>query len=186
MAVEFYVEQADRSPLSALANEDVYAGELLFDDSADGADVLTFANAVNAAHIGLARYDAEAMAAETEEDVVEEKYVAGERIQYQPTEEDAARVRIRTPENNGTDPAPTIGHQDIVGVVDASALQGTAAEFQGRIVPEGYSDGTTTFDRGSGNFKAIGVAYRPGIQTGDNVNQYDYPVRVRLFGEVEA
>ena len=182
MALEFYVEQADRSPLSAVANESIYAGELLHDDG-DGADVATFADVDGDGHIGLARFDGEKMAAETEEDVVEEVYDSGQRTQYQPLEEDGARVRIRTPEDNSTDPAPSVGHQDVVGVVDASALQGSAGEFQGRVVEEGYDDGTTTFNRSNGNFKALGVAYRPGLRANDSVTAFDYPVRVRVFGE---
>lgn len=185
MALEFYVEEADRGPRSAVANESVYAGELVHDDG-DGADVLTYADtdADAGAHVGLARYDAQAMAAETMEDVVEEVYDAGQRVQYQEVE-DSARVRIRTPEDNSTDPEPTIGHQDVVGVVDASAVQGSAAEFQGRVVQEGYDDGTTTFNRANNNFQAIGVAYRPdkmhASRAGDQSDTFDYPVRVVLF-----
>ena len=181
MALEFYVEQADRSPQSGVANEDVYAGELVHDDG-DGVDAYVFADGLE--NVGLARYDAEAMAAEWEEDIVEEKYESGERVQYQPLE-DSAILRVRTPEDNGTDPAVSIGHRDVVGVVDASAVQGTAAEFQSRIVEEGYSDGTTTFDRASGNFKALGVAYRPAQRAGEAEDRYDHPVRVITFSELK-
>jgi len=185
MALEFYVEQADRSPLSGVANEAVYAGELVHDDGA-GVDVLTFAATdEDDGHVGLARFDAEKMAAETEEDVVEEVYDSGQRVQYQPTAEGEARVRVRTPEDNGTDPEPAVGHQTVVGVADATALQGSAGEFQGRVVEEGYNDGTTTFNRANNNFKALGVAYRPGLRANEDVTDFDHPVRVRLFGELE-
>jgi len=72
-----------------------------------------------------------------------------------------------------------------VGVADETAVQGTADEFEGRIVEEGYDDGTTTFNRGNTNFLAVGRAYRPGKQNGDAVNAYDEPVRIVVFGEVK-
>jgi hypothetical protein len=184
MALEFYVEQADRSPLSGVANEAIYAGELVHDDG-DGVNVLTYSATDEdvSGHVGLARYDAEAMAAEWEEDIVEEKYASDERVQYQEFESDA-RVRIRTPEDNTTDPAPSIDHGTVVGVVDETALAGSGGEYAGRVVEEGYADSTpTTFDRASGNFKAVGVAYRPGQRANDTVTSYDEPVRVRLFGD---
>lgn len=184
MALEFYVEQADRSPQSGLANEIIEPGELVHDDGT-GVNVLTFADSI--ANVGLARYDAQAFAREYDDQVVEDQYESGQRVQYQPFE-DSAVVKVRTPKDNGTDPAPTISHRTVVGYVDASALQGTAGEFQGRIVEEGYSDGTTTFDRTSGNFKAVGVAYRPAgpLNKGGAVSEFDDPTRVVLFSEPQA
>jgi hypothetical protein len=189
MAMEFYVEQADRSPQSGVANEEVAAGELVHDDG-DGVNVLTYAATDEDAggHLGLARYDGEAMAAEHEDEIVQPVYDTGQRVQYQP-QEDSAVVRIRTPEDNSTDPAPAIDHKTVVGILDASALQGTAAEFQGRVVEEGYTDGTTTYDRASGNFKAVGVALRPEKMhapvAGSQADSFDYPVRVALYGDLK-
>lgn len=189
MAMEFYVEQADRPPQSAVANESIYAGELLHNDG-DGADVLTYAatDEDSTGHTGLARYDTEAMAAETEEDVVEEVYDTGQRIQYQEQEADS-RLRIRTPEDNGTDPAPSIDHQNVVGIVDAAGdTIASAGEFQGRIVQEGYTDnaGTpTTYSRANSNFKAVGVAYRPGQRAGQAEDRFDHPVRVVMYGDLK-
>jgi hypothetical protein len=184
MALEFYVEQADRSPQSGLANEVIEPGELVHDAGA-GVDVLTFSDGVE--NVGLARYDAQAFAREYDDQVVEDQYEVDQRVQYQPFE-DSAVVKVRTPKDNGTDPAPTIAHRSVVGYVDASAVQGSADEFQGRIVEEGYSDGTTTFDRASDNFKAVGVAYRPAgpLNKGGNVSEYDDPIRVVLFSEPQA
>lgn len=187
MALEFYVEQADRSPLSGVANESIYAGELVHDDG-DGVDVLTYAATdEDDGHLGLARFDGEKMAAETEEDVVEEVYDSGQRVQHQPVSEGDARVRVRTPENNGTDPAPAVGHQTVVGVIDAAGgTASSASEFQGRVVEEGYTDDSaTTYNRSSNNFKALGVAYRPGLRANEDVTSFDHPVRVRLFGDLE-
>jgi hypothetical protein len=192
MALEFYVEQADRSPQSGVANETIKAGELVHDDG-DGVNVLTYAATDEDAggHLGLARYDAEAMAPRTDEDVGDENYDSGQRVQYQP-QEDSAVVRVRTPEDNGTDPAAAIDHKTVVGVIDAAGgTVASAAEFQGRVVEEGYTDGAgtpTTYDRSSGNFKALGVAYRPDkmhAATGDSNNTFDYPVRVVLFGDLK-
>lgn len=190
MALEFYVEQADRSPHSGVANEDIYAGELVHDDGF-GVDVLTYATTDEDAggHIGLARYDAEAMAAETDEDVADELYNSGQRTQYQPFE-DSAVVRIRTPEDNGTDPAPDINHKDVVGVLDDGSTVSSASEFQGRVVQEGYTDdAATTYNRSSGNFKAVGVAYRPDQNpapvAGQQAESFDYPVRVVLFSDLK-
>lgn len=191
MALEFYVEQADRSPQSGIANEDIYAGELIHDDG-DGVDVLAFADSNE--NVGLARYDAQAMAAEWEEDIVEEKYVAAEdqrkRVQYQPME-DSAIVRIRTVNETsaGITAAPSISHRDVVGIVDEGDAD--APTSPGRIVEEGYVNDenddatTTTYNRANNNFKAVGVAYRPGQQAGQAETRYDHPVRVILFSELK-
>jgi len=185
MALEFYVEQADRSPLSGIVNEVITAGELI-SDTGSGVDKLTFADSGDGA--GLARYDATAFARDYDDDIRSPQYEPNdpqrERAQYQPLE-DSAIVKIRTPEDNGTDPAPAIGHKTTVGIVDASALQGSADEYQGRIVEEGYDDGTTTFNRSNNNFKAVGVAYRPAKQAADTVTDYDSPVRTILFSELK-
>jgi hypothetical protein len=190
MALEYFVEQADRSPRSGVANEPIYPGELI-NDAGTGVDVFTYADAVN--HCGLARYDAQAFAREWERDEdTERRYVPTatdderDRVQYQPFE-DAAVVNVLTPEDNGTDPAPTIGHRTVVGVVDADGgTVSSASKFQGRVVEEGYTDdAATTYDRASGNFKAVGVAYRPALQNGDDVTEFDVPVRVELLAEPE-
>lgn len=187
MALEFYVEQADRSPQSGLANEAIYAGELVNDDGA-GVNVLSFADTGDNA--GLARYDAEAMAAEWEEDVVEEVYDTDQRVQYQP-QEDSAIVRIRTVDETtaGVTAAPSISHRDVVGIVDESDADAPSAP--GRVVEEGYVNDenddatTTTFNRANGNFKAVGVAYRPGQRAGEAETRYDHPVRVIMFSELK-
>lgn len=186
MALEFYVEQADRSPQSGVANEEIYAGELVHDEGA-GVDLLTFADGPE--NVALARYDAEAMAAEWEEDIVEEKYDTGQRVQYQPQEDDSIQ-RIRTISDEAA-PAPAIGHRTVVGVVDETNTD-APANAEGRIVEEGYTtdlDGDTTdttFSRANDNFKAVGVAYRPAQEAGEVENRYDYPVRVIMFGGLEA
>jgi len=73
----------------------------------------------------------------------------------------------------------------LVGVVDDGSAD-APAEMVGRIVEEGYSNGSTTFDRDTGNFIAIGEAYRPGQQNGDSVTEFDTTVRVELYGSGEV
>lgn len=191
MALEFYVEQADRSPQSGLANEVIEPGELVHDDGA-GVDVLTFAD--DAANAALARYDAQAFAREHDDQIVPDEYDPAEemrnRVQYQPFE-DSAVVKVRTVENttDGVTTAPSIGHRDVVGYVDETDADAPASP--GRIVEEGYTNdenddaATTTFNRANGNFKAIGVAYRPAgpLNKGSNVSEFDDPTRVVLFSE---
>lgn len=180
MALEFYVEQADRSPRSGVANEEIYAGELVHDEGA-GVDLLVFADGPE--NVALARYDAEAMAAEWEEDIVEEKYDSGQRVQYQPQEDDSIQ-RVRTI-GDDTAAAPAIAHRDVVGIVDEGTADAPATP-EGRLVEEGYTNGTTTYNRANSNFKAVGVAYRPAQEAGQVMNEYDYPVRVIMFGGLEA
>lgn len=181
MAVQKYIDQSDRSQRSGVASEAVKAGELVFDDAGSVRRV-EFADGD---YDGLAVYDPEFMAAEDEDAIADESVEVGDLVRYAP-KESAARLLIRTPEDNGTDPAPSVGHEDVVGFVDASALQGSAGEYQGRIVEEGYDDGTTTFNRSNNNFIAIGEAYRPAKQSGESVTEYDTPLRVELYGSVEA
>lgn len=199
MALEFYVEQADRSPHSGVVNEDIYAGELVHDDG-DGVDVLTYAATDEDAggHIGLARYDGQAFARDHDDEVREDKYVAGdpqrERAQYQPFE-DSAVVRIRTinETTDGVTTAPDINHKDVVGVVDET--EANAPTSPGRVVQEGYSNNedddadSTTYNRSNNNFKAVGVAYRPDQNpapvAGQQAESFDYPVRVVLFSDLK-
>lgn len=188
MATQFYVEQADRGYLSAIANEAITAGTLVHDDGA-GLDQLLFADEDE--DFGLAVYDAETLAAEDHDintTVADFAYDTGDRAKYQPAEE-AAIVKIRTITDNADDPAPSIGHRDIVGIVDETdgTLESGAANYAGRIVEEGYTSNDTTpvtFNRTNNNFKAVGRAHRPAKQNGNTVTAYDEPVRVVLFGEL--
>jgi len=179
MAVQYYVEQSDRAYQSGVAAEKVYAGELVHDDAGS---ISAFAFA-DGDYSGLALYDPEFMAAEDEDAIADESVEAGDLVRYAP-DEDAAVVHIRTPEDGGQ-AAPAIGHKNVVGVVDDGSAD-APAEMVGRIVEEGYSNGSTTFDRATGNFIAIGEAYRPGQQNGDSVTEFDTTVRVELYGSGEV
>lgn len=185
MAVNFYVESADRASQSGIANEQITPGTLVRDDGS-GVNLLSFADGD---YTGLALYDPEYLAAEDEDAVASEFYKADQRVKYHPSE-DAAVVKVRTVEDDGG-PAPSVSHGNIVGVVDESDADAPSG-VKGRLVEEGYSadvsgDGTsTTFNRSNDNFLAVGRAYRPGRQNGDSVTDYDAPVRVVLFSEAKA
>lgn len=187
MAVQKYIDQADRSPQSGVAAEAVKAGELVF-DNAGSVRRVEFADGELD---GLALYDPEFMAAEDEDAVADEAVEVGDLLRYSP-QEDAARLYVRTLEEStaGVTAAPSIGHEDVVGFVDGSDANAPSAE--GRIVEEGYTNDedddttTTTFSRANNNFLAIGEAYRPAKQSGDSVTDFDVPIRVELYGSVEA
>jgi len=179
MAVQYYVEQSDRAYQSGIAAEAIYAGELVH-DAAGSVSKFAFSDGD---YSGLALYDPEFMAAADGDTVADESVVAGETVRYAP-DEDAAVVKIRTPTDGGQT-APSIGHRDVVGIVDDGSAD-APSNMIGRVVQEGYSNGTTTFDRATGNFIAIGEAYRPAKQNGSSVTDFDTPVRVELFGSAEV
>jgi hypothetical protein len=181
MATEFYIESKDRPAQSGIANAAVVAGELVFDDGS-GVDPMEFADGDFS---GVAEYSEEFLSADDIDAIADEEYQTGDRVIYGGAE-DAAVIKVRTPEDNSTDPAPSIGHGDIVGVVDETSTVASAAEFEGRVVQEGYTDdAATTYNRGNSNFLAIGRAYRPAKQNGDSVTDFDTPVRLVVFGEVK-
>lgn len=178
MAVQFYVEQSNSSYQSGLANEEIYAGEVV---NNEGAGVTAADAQVNID--GLSLFSEEFMVGEDEDDVVEEKYAVDERVKYAPVE-GTLRGNVRTPEDNGTDPAPSISHETVVGVIDTSSTVASASEFEGRLVEEGYTDAAaTTYDRSGGNFVAVGEAYRPAKRNGDTVSDFDTPIRVDFYAE---
>lgn len=184
MAVEFYIESADRPTRSGVADSTVTAGELVNDEGA-GVDPMEFADGDFA---GVAEYSEEFLSADDEDAIADESYDVDDRVSYGGNE-DGAVIKVRTPEDNGTDPAANISHGDIVGVLDeTSGTLSSQDDFEGRVVQEGYQDGDatpTTYNRSNSNFLAIGRAYRPGKQNGDAVNDFDTPVRVIVFGEVK-
>lgn len=89
--------------------------------------------------------------------------------------EDAARLRARTPADNGTDPAPAIQQWSVVGIPDAGS------SFAGRIVEEGYTNAAaTTFDRATGNFNVVGLAMGsdPKTHVSGSFSEYDGLIHV--------
>lgn len=180
MPVQFYVEQSSGSYQSGVADSEVYAGEIVANDGSGVA--LADAQVDDENLDGLALFSEEFMVGEDEDEVVDEVYAVDERVKYAPVE-DSLRGHVRTPENNGTDPSPSIGHQDVVGLIDTSGTISSADEFTGRIVGEGYTDDSgTTYNTSNNNFVALGYAYRPGKQNNDTVSDFDTTVRVSFFG----
>lgn len=89
--------------------------------------------------------------------------------------EDHARLRLRTPADNGTDPAPAIQGWSVVGIPDRSGMEG-------RIVEEGYTDGQgtpVTYNRSNSNFNPVGLAAMSDPKThGSGMTDYDGLVHV--------
>lgn len=187
MAVQTYIDQSDRSARSGVAAEAVVAGELVF-DNAGSVRRVEFADGD---YDGLALYDPEFMAAEDEDAIANDAVEVGDLVRYAP-KESAARLYIRTLEEStaGVTTAPSVGHEDVVGFVDTSDTN--APDAEGRLVEEGYTNDedddatSTTFSRANNNFIAVGEAYRPAKQSGDSVTDFDVPIRVELYGSVEA
>lgn len=103
------------------------------------------------------------------------RYDDGDDIQYV-TLQHGGNYKVRTPEDDGTNPAANVSHGEVVGLAAVGA-----AEHEGRIVQEGYTDnGGTTYGRDStGDFVALGVAHiQPDVNDAGarNVNAYDESV----------
>lgn len=173
----FYVESQDRAYRSYIVAEDMVAGELGAHDGSNGAVAFDEQSHAEEDFLGVA--EAHRAGDQTAEDLDDTG-----AILFDASEDDRASfggdadrdvIKVRTIEDNGTDPAPDISDGDVVGVVDSSAVSDTGAEFTGRVVQEGYADAApTTFNRSSNNFFAIGVAYR------DDADGFDEVVRVEV------
>lgn len=176
----FYVESADRPYESRLAAEDITVGTLVNENGSDA-----FQNTTQQEHGYIHAVAARPMSGEfigDDEDSVTgvpESYKAAEndRVPALPLT-DGDTVKARTAADNGTDPAPSIGDGDVVGVIDTSTGSlASGGEFEGRLVEEGYTDGggtPTTYNRSNGNFMPLGTAYK------DGGTAHDVPVRVRV------
>jgi len=177
MTVQFYVEQSDSAYKSGIADTDIYAGTIVSNEGS-GVGLADAQNGIEAID-GLALYSETFMTAEDEDAVAEEKYASDERVKYAPLE-DTLRGYGRTLTDDGGS-APSIGHEDVVGLVDTSVGDAPTGS-KGRLVEEGYENGATTFNRSNSNFVALGEAYRPARSGGGTVDGYDEVVRVDFFG----
>jgi hypothetical protein len=186
MAVNFYIEEADRSSESGIADENVTAGTLISDNGSG----VSFTSFADGDYTGLALYDPEYLLAYDDRDVAGDSYEVDDRVKYHPREGSAV-VKVRTIEEttDGITTAPSISHKDVVGFVDETDAD--APTSKGRLVEEGYTNdenddaATTTYNRSNSNFIAIGEARRPAKQNGDSVTDFDTTVRVRLYSEVK-
>lgn len=153
-----HIDSADRALLSDLVTEDgVLPGELVYaqagggvrratgaDDRIDGI-IEDFADDHIAEHDEDYRSSMDAFSYDVSD---------GDSLAFGGGE-DRARLRVRTPEDNGDgDPAPNIEQWDVVGIPDRAGMEG-------RIVEEGYTDGQATpvtYSRANGNFNVLGLA----------------------------
>lgn len=150
-----YVDSADRALFGDNVSEDgVLPGELIF--AAEGGGFRR-ATGVDGRVDGIVEDLADDHIAEHDED-----YRSGlDQFTYDSSDgdrpqigggEDHARLRCRTPADNGTDPAPAIQGWSVVGVADIGG-------YEGRVVEEGYEDsGAVVYERGAGNFNVVGLA----------------------------
>lgn len=151
-----HIDSADRALLMDTVSEDIRPGELVYAETGGG---FRLATGVDGRVDGVVEDLADDHIAEHDEDfrasIEDFVYDAseGDRAQMGGGE-DRARLRLRTPSDDGTSDPPGIQAWAVVGIADAGT------EYDGRIVEEGYSPdgGTTVYDRASGNFLAVGLA----------------------------
>lgn len=155
----FYAESYDRPNESGIAQEDIHVGTIVVQTASGQVNNTDDAN-TTADGVALAPRRGQYIAKEADETTTFE-YLAAEddRVPYASFDEDGARFKARTIEDNGTDPAPDISDGDVVGV----AHTGDSAH-RGRLVQEGYTDngGTTYGSSSTGGFTVVGRALRDG------------------------
>lgn len=151
-----HIDSADRSMLGDLVTEDgILPGELIFAQEGGG---FRRAAGTDQRVDGVVEDFADDHIAEHDEDF----RASMDAFSYDASEgdscaigggEDAARLRLLLPEDDGTSSAPSIQQWSVVVIPDI-------AGFEGRIVEEGYSPdgGTTVYDRASGNVNPVGIA----------------------------
>lgn len=169
----FYAESTDRPHFSRVASEDVEPGEMVVEDGSDGyrlangADDADWDGVADKIRVG----DHIAGDADTTDGGLVYQSSENDRVPaVRPAENDL--IKVRTIKDNGTDPAPSINDGDTVIVPDAS-LAASAAEFEGRIVEDGYSDNSgDTHDTTNGLL--VGYAER------DSASGFDEVVRVSV------
>lgn len=177
----FFLESYDRALKSHIAANDVHVGEIVADDGTGKATPFDAASHGEDDLQGVAdRLHAADHVAFDVDDNQHDVYLAAEDDRV-PSGGDADRdvMKALTPEDaGGNEAAPNITDGDVVGIIDTTAGTLTStAEYQGRVVEEGYTDGESTpvtYNRSNGNFFALGVAHR------DDVNEFDEPVRIEV------
>lgn len=175
----FYVESADRPYVGRLAAEDIHVGTLVADNGSDLYERFDAAEHSRIGYLATAPRRGDYIAKEPDETTTFE-YLASEndRVPALPLV-DGDVIKVRTAgDTGGNEAAPNITDGDVVGVIDTSAGTLTStAEYEGRIVQEGYTDGEATpvtYSRANGNFVALGKALK------DDVNAFDEPCRVQV------
>lgn len=149
-----YVYDCDRSVVSAPSNEDgILPGEFVTVVSGGGCRRATGTD--DRISGVVADFDDEHIADHEHDyrDSIEDyTYDTGMRVKFG-GDEQSAKMRVRTPQDNGTDPVVNIQEWDVVGIPDISG-------YEGRIVENQYTDDAgTVYEIGAGNFLPVGVAY---------------------------
>lgn len=172
----FYIESSDRSLKSAVAGEDIKAGTLV-EKQGDGTVTLVDNN--SSTFDGVVEYvHREEAIADDDDDAFSQTYLAvepdglgGAALVPFGGDADGDVIKVRTlldPED-GDDDAVSITDGTRVGVV-----QNADTDYHGRVVQEGYSDGTTTYDEATGNMIIVGKCLR------DSADGYDQIIRVQV------
>ena len=173
-----YVESTDRPNQSRIAGSDVVPGEAVVVNSNNKAEPFDASTHALGDFAGVADNPLTGdQIAVDEDDTSPPLFEAAEddRVIYN-GDADGDLIKLRTALSDGTDdPAPSISDGNVVGFIyDSDGSLTSPGNFVGRIVEEGYSDGTTTYGSGSaGDFIAIGTAYRDEGAT-------DTPVRIEV------
>lgn len=168
----FYIESADRPSQSRVAAEDIHVGEAVQEDGSDGVERANANDHNDFAGVADNPQSADWIAAEADEDSNETYDSAdNDRVVYGGGAPGDV-IKVRTIENNSTDPAPSINDGDTVIIPDAS-LADSATEFEGRVVQSGYSDDSGDTHNTS-NGIVVGKAYR------DSATSFDSVVRVKV------
>lgn len=161
MAME-YGYKADRPPVGDISSVDgILPGELAYLQEGGGLKRAAFADG---RIDGVVEDFADAHIADHQHDfrsgIDQFTYDTGMMTQLSGYE-DGAYMRVLTPPDS-IGAAPNIQAWSVVGVADAGSA------YAGRVVEEGFSPdgGTTVYDRATGNFLPLGIAYG---------NQHDVP-----------
>lgn len=170
----FYTESIDRPYHSKLAGEDIHVGTLVHEN---GSGAFRRAEATDnridylAAKVRRGDY----IAFDEDDDLSDFDYNSADndRVPAQPLV-DGDVIKVHVADDNGTDPAPDISNDDVVGIAGVGG-----AEFEGRVVQEGYTadDATEYSESGAGDFLKLGKALR------DDESSFDGVVRVRVNRE---
>lgn len=166
----FYAESYDRPNHSGIAQEDIHVGTIVAETSA-GQVNLTDDSDTSADGLALAPRRGDYIADEPDETTnFKYKSADNDRVPYADLNEAAAVFKARTVKSGATN-APDISDGDVVGIA-----QKDDDAFRGRLVEEGYQDGSpgTTFNTSSNNFTVVGVAHR------DSSSGFDEAVRFRV------
>lgn len=179
----FYVESADRPYHSRIAAEDIHVGTLVNENGSDQFELTDGADESTFEYLATAPRRGDYVAKEPDETTTFE-YLSSEndRVPALPlADRDVVKIRTAT-DTGGNESAPTITDGDVVGLIDTSAgTLSSTADYAGRIVEEGYTDGESTavtYNRSNNNFIPVGVAYRS--ETADFSDGWDVPIRVEI------